>query len=135
MKKTRLFLMGIGAALILFGCEKQLIVGSAEAESLLLEKLYHELDSLATLTPCEHNEKWRFTAVGEKACGGPAGYLAYSTDSDTTTFLAKVATYTNFQSAYNQKWNVVSDCMFVVAPSRVACENGKPKLVWDEEQR
>ncbi|GGG77381.1 hypothetical protein GCM10007415_06630 [Parapedobacter pyrenivorans] len=133
MKKAFAYLMSIGAALIMFACEKQSIVGNAEAESLLLEKLYQEIDSLAALHACEDRGEWRFTAIGEKACGGPAGYIAYAAESDTAAFLNKVATYTTFQRTYNKKWNVVSDCMFVVAPNRVVCEDGKPKLVWDDQ--
>ena len=133
MKKELVFLLGIAAALTMFACEKQSIVGSPEAESLLLEKLYHEIDSLATLHPCTDSDEWRFTAVGEKACGGPAGYIAYSTQSDTAALLNKVANYTSFQRTYNEKWNVVSDCMFLAAPNGVACEDGEPKLIWDNK--
>ena len=133
MKKELAFLASIGMAMIMFACEKPSIVGNPEAESLLLEKLYHEIDSLAALYPCEDRAEWRFTAVGEKACGGPAGYIAYTTESDTAALLTKIANYTDFQRAYNQKWNVISDCMFVVAPNRVVCEDGKPKLIWDDQ--
>lgn len=133
MKKEFTFLLGMALALIVFACEKQSFVGSPEAESLLLEKLYREIDSLAALSPCTDSEEWRFTAIGEKACGGPAGYIAYAVKSDTASFLNKVENYTNFQRAYNQKWDVVSDCMLLVPPSRVVCEAGKPKLIWDNQ--
>ncbi len=132
-KKTRFWLMA-GSLITLavaVACEKQSLMGSPEAESLLLERLYDEIDSLAASYPCHDVEEWRFTAVGEKACGGPAGYIAYSTAMDTAGFLNKVEIYTQLQRAYNIKWDVVSDCMFLTPPSHIICEENKAKLVWD----
>ncbi|SKB85042.1 hypothetical protein SAMN05660226_03421 [Parapedobacter luteus] len=132
MERKVTFLVGLVAVLMVFACEKQTIMGSPEAESLQLEALRQEIDSLAAQYPCEDVTEWRFTAIGEKACGGPAGYIAYTTEMDTVAFLEKVATYTELQKAYNSKWDVVSDCMLLLPPSRIDCEDGKPKLVWDE---
>lgn len=118
---------------VAMACEKQSMIGSPEAESLLLERLHHEIDSLASSYPCDDAAEWRFTAVGEKPCGGPAGYVAYSTELDTAVFLHKVEIYTQRQRSYNAKWNVVSDCLFLTPPSRVVCQDRKAKLVWDAE--
>lgn len=134
MKETRVKSWGfIVVLLVILACEKQTMIGSPEAESLLLERLYHEIDSIAGSVRCENPKEWRFTAVGEKACGGPAAYVAYSTQMDTTGFLNKVALYTEMQHVYNEKWDVVSDCLFLTPPARVICEDGKAKLVWDDQ--
>lgn len=114
-------------------CEKQSMFGNPEAESLLLERLRHEIDSLASSYPCDDAAEWRFTAVGEKPCGGPTGYIAYSTEMDTAAFLSKVDLFTQRQRAYNAKWNVISDCLFLTPPSRIVCEGNEAKLVWDTE--
>lgn len=134
-KKIRsTFLIGVFTALIAaVACEKQSMIGSPEAESLLLERLYDEIDSLASSYPCHDGSKWRFTAIGEKPCGGPAGYIAYSAEMDTAGFLNKVEIYTERQHTYNVKWNAVSDCMFLTPPSHIVCDEGKAKLVWDAE--
>ena len=135
MGKGLFWLWGVGAALMLFACEKQEVMDRPEAESLRLEKLYHEIDSLAALYPCENSAEWHFTAIGAKPCGGPTGYIAYSERIDTVGFLDKVALYTELQQLYNEKWDVVSDCMVLLAPSRVVCEGGKAKLVWDDQPK
>ncbi|PPL00632.1 hypothetical protein SAMN05444682_108222 [Parapedobacter indicus] len=114
-------------------CEKQSMMGSPEAESLLLDRLHDEIDSLASAYPCHDAAEWRFTAVGEKPCGGPASYVAYYAKMDTANFLNKVEIYTERQRAYNIKWNVVSDCLFLTPPSHIVCEDGKAKLVRDLE--
>jgi len=134
-KKTRLkFLISVFTALIAaVACEKQSMIGSPEAESLLLERLHNEIDSLASSYPCHDAAEWHFTAIGEKPCGGPAGYVAYSAEMDTAGFLNKVEIYTERQRAYNVKWNAVSDCLFLTPPSRIICDDGKAKLIWDAE--
>jgi len=132
MGKIRIY-GAVAVALMVAACEKQAMVGSPELESIRLENLYRELDSLAGLYPCEDSGEWRFTAVGEKACGGPAGYLAYSTELDTVSFLDKVARYTDLQREYNVKWDVVSDCMFLTPPTGISCEGGEAKLVWSPD--
>ncbi|SEL74980.1 hypothetical protein [Parapedobacter koreensis] len=132
MYRKLIFLTGLCTIMIALACEKQTLMGSPEAESLQLEALRQEVDSLAAQYSCADVEQWRFTAIGEKACGGPAGFIAYSTQMDTTAFLIKVATYTELQKEYNRKWDVVSDCMLLLPPDRIICEGGKPKLVWDE---
>src|SRR5690606_30871658 len=99
------FLTGIFTALVaIVACEKQSMVGSPEAESLLLERLRNEIDSLASSYLCQDASEWHFTPVGEKPCGGPASYVAYSTKMDTVSFLNKVEIYTDRQRTYNVKW-------------------------------
>ncbi|WP_257666522.1 hypothetical protein [Parapedobacter tibetensis] len=128
-----LVIFGLAIIIAVTACDKRNLAGTREADDKKLEQLYHEIDSLAGLYACEDAEEWRFTPIGEKACGGPTGYLAYSIKLDTAYFLEKVETYTKLQKAYNKKWDVVSDCMYLMPPSHVRCEEGKPKLVWDTE--
>lgn len=130
MKRTLVFL---GLIMVIAACEKQVIQGTPEAESLQLQALYKEIDSLAGLYTCTDVAEWQFTAVGDKACGGPIVYIAYSTRLDTVDFLDKVKTYTNLQRMYNKKWNVVSDCMYITPPSYILCKDGKPTLIWDDQ--
>lgn len=128
------FRIGVFVVWVAFmACEKQSILGNPEVESLLLERLHHEIDSLASSYPCHEAVKWHYTAIGEKPCGGPAGYVAYSAEMDTAAFLNKVEIYTQRQRAFNAKWNVISDCLFLTPPNRIVCEDNKAKLVWGTE--
>jgi len=104
---------------------------SKEGEKERLESLYKEIDILSTSVECENAEEWAFTAIGSKACGGPTGYIAYSSKIDTEDFLKKVTLYTELQGEYNKKWNVVSDCMGLIQPSDVKCVNGKPEFIYE----
>lgn len=131
--KSGLVIFGLIIVAVIAACEKQLIPGNPEGESLQLQALYREIDSIAGLYVCDDVEEWQFTAIGDKPCGGPTGYIAFSSRLDTASFLNKVETYTNLQREYNLKWDVVSDCMYVTSPSRIICEDGKPKLVWDSQ--
>ena len=95
-----------------------------------LGKMYREILSLSKINSelCTDPNQWDFTAIGSKACGGSAGYIAYSKKNDKTEFLAKVKTYTDAEAAFNTKWNVVSTCDVVAPPTSIECVDGKPKL-------
>jgi len=104
---------------------------SQEEEKDSLENLYKEIEELSISVVCEDAEEWDFTAIGSKACGGPTGYLAYSSGIDTEDFLKKVALYTELQDQYNKKWGIISDCMALMPPNNVECVDGKPKLIYE----
>lgn len=117
--------------ILVSACEtNELLTGTREGDDEKLKQLYQEIESISTSQACENADEWLFAAIGSKACGGPTGYVAYSTRLDTDAFLKKVQHYTDVQAAYNKKWNVASDCMYVSPPSHILCEDGKPKLVW-----
>lgn len=130
--KSGLVVFGLMMVIAIAACEKQLMPGNPEEESLQLQALYKEIDSLADLYLCADVEEWQFIAIGDKPCGGPAGYIAYSSQLNTADFLNKVETYTNLQREYNIKWDVISDCTYITPPSYVICEAGKAKLIWDD---
>jgi hypothetical protein len=89
---------------------------------------YAELQAISVSVPCVDDSNWDVVAVGSKACGGPTGYIAYAKTIDKTSFLKKVDFFTEAQKAYNNKWNVVSDCAMVMPPKSVSCVDGKPKF-------
>ncbi len=97
-----------------------------------LDKTYQEIVtiSLADSQPCTDSKEWDFTAIGSKACGGAAGYIAFSKKIDKTEFLAKVKAYTDAQAAFNVKWNIFSTCDVLLPPGSVECVDGKPKLFY-----
>ncbi len=92
-----------------------------------LEELGKEIQALSESVPCTNSSEWRFTPMGSKACGGPIKYIAYH-QSIEKKFLDLVTQYTKLQAEYNQKNNVISDCMLVAPPRSVTCEGNKPIL-------
>lgn len=90
-----------------------------------LEELGKEIQALSESVSCTNSSEWRFTPMGSKACGGPIKYIAYH-QSIEEKFLDLVTQYTKLQAEYNQKNNVISDCMLVAPPRSVTCEGNKP---------
>jgi hypothetical protein len=95
-----------------------------------LEMLYDEISEMAEKYDCDNASKWRFTAIGAKACGGPVEYIAFSNKINTKLFLKKVELFTEQQAIYNKKWGIISDCSIPPEPEDVICENGKPKFIY-----
>lgn len=90
-----------------------------------LEELSKEIQALSESVSCTNSSEWRFTPMGSKACGGPIKFIAYH-QSIEEKFLDLVTQYTKLQAEYNQKNNVISDCMLVAPPRSVTCEGNKP---------
>ncbi|TKC05478.1 hypothetical protein FA048_17265 [Pedobacter polaris] len=111
------------------GCEEKDLYNRKQ-EDKEITALKKEIENIANQHTCENAGEWKFTAIGSKACGGPTGYIAYAVKIDEAEFLEKVALYTEKQKAYNVKWDVASDCMFVMPPKGIECVDGKPKFVY-----
>ncbi len=112
-----------------FGCE------SVDSENpvvypSIMQEVYKEMVTLSESETCTDSEDWLFTAYGSKACGGPIGYIAYSKKIDQNYFLGLVDRFTELQAEHNRKTGAVSDCALALRPTRVTCENGKPKFIY-----
>jgi len=97
-----------------------------EQEAQNLNQIFSEIESLSTNENCNDSAEWTFTSYGSKACGGPVGFIAYSTNIDTVLFLKKIDEHRIAQQEFNQKWGIVSNCSVPSQPSGVICENGNP---------
>ncbi len=95
-----------------------------------MEKLLDEIEDLAGKFECQDTSEWKFTTFGVKSCGGPRGFIAYSTKIDTSAFLEKVRFYTEQDSICNHKWKLASDCSVPPEPKQIICVNGKPKFIY-----
>ncbi|NEV94484.1 hypothetical protein G3567_10055 [Psychroflexus sp. YR1-1] len=126
MKKLNLFWIFIFAG-ICFSCENDTEM-SQEQEAQNLKLMFSEIESLAYSESCKDSSNWTFTSIGSKACGGPAGFIAYSLNIDTELFLEKINQHKRAQEEFNKKWGISSDCSLPPQPSGVECENGKPVL-------
>ena len=99
-------------------------------EAQILEEMLTEIEDLAASKDCEDASAWTFTAYGSKACGGPVGYIAYSTHIDTESFLNLVEEHRIAQDEFNEKWGIISDCSAPQEPEAVICEDGNPVFVY-----
>ncbi|PTS93006.1 hypothetical protein DBR27_19015 [Flavobacterium sp. HMWF030] len=106
-----------------------------ENESKKLDKMYQEIitSSLVNSEACTDSNNWEITALGSKACGGVASYIIYSKKIDKEAFLTKVKAYTEAQTAFDKKWNIMSTCDIIKPPFGVECVEGKPKLFYQND--
>jgi hypothetical protein len=124
MKRIGIFLI----SLLVVSCElatnEPLIITAEE-----LVKQQSEIIQLSESVSCTNASEWKFTPMGNKACGGPARYIAYH-QSVEREFLDLVERFTTAQKTYNETNNVLSDCMLVGPPRTIQCEANKAVLVY-----
>lgn len=112
--------------------EEELVVKreltAQEIEHRKLMDLFNEIENLSYSVSCSDSNNWLFTSYGSKACGGPQGYIAYSSLIDTASFLQKIEEYSILEKQYNIKWGIISDCALAGSPTSVECKNGYPVL-------
>ena len=124
MKRIGIFLI----SLFVISCE----LSTTEPLVITAEELVAaqaEIIRLAESVPCTNASEWKFTPMGNKACGGPARYLAYH-QSVERELLDLVERFTTAQKTYNETNNVLSDCLLVGPPRTIQCEANKAILVY-----
>ena len=108
---------------------------SCSSDDVQADDLQEQLNTLVALSEsvdCIDGNDWHFAGIGSKPCGGPTGYIAYSTAIDTADFLSRLAAYNEAVRAYNESNGLPSDCALVNPPTRIECEDGKAVLVYQE---
>jgi hypothetical protein len=124
MKRIAIFLIFLMVVSCELSTNEPLII---TAEELLDSQT--EIIRLSESVPCTNASEWKFTPMGNKTCGGPARYIAYH-QSLEREFLDLVSRFTALQKEYNEKNNVLSDCLLVGPPRTIQCEGNKPVLVY-----
>lgn len=105
----------------LAGCA-QTPPGAQEAES---QRLSRELRALVGTAACTADSQCSSLAVGAKACGGPAGYLAWSSvGTDAARVKDLAARLTAAQQREIVAGGLRSNCAFVADPGAV-CQAGR----------
>jgi hypothetical protein len=94
-----------------------------EEERIELNTLKSEIENLANTSVCNDTSACKFIALGSKLCGGPWGYLVYSTSVDADKLERLVETYNQKETDFNTKWGIASDCAIANPPTNVICEN------------
>ena len=108
---------------LFFNCSSS-SVSSEQQEREELALLKKEIEDMVTDISCTNGENCRFLAFGSKPCGGPWSYLIYNTAIDTEKLKNLVENYNQKEQDFNIKYNIISDCMYVLPPIRVDCING-----------
>lgn len=101
---------------------------SQKYEQAQLDRLKASIESEVSGEKCTDTSEWAFAPMGSKACGGPQQYIAYPKKIEKT-FLQRVNGYTDKVKAFNEKYNITSDCMMITPPTSVKCVNGKIRLI------
>ena len=88
-----------------------------EADSAALGRLFDEARALARREGCPNSAQCRAVAIGSKACGGPRGYVIYCPlTTDEPALRRKAAEATQTERAFNVKYQLASDCAYVMVP-------------------
>ena len=81
-----------------------------------------QIQQLIGEAACTTDADCRTIAVGDKACGGPESYLAWSArQTDPQRLTAAAERYTSERKAQNQQSGMVSNCAFLTDPG-ARCE-------------
>lgn len=94
------------------------VAAAPEVESV---RLGGELRALIGAAACSANEQCRTVPVGAKACGGPAGYLAWSTQgTDAPRLIALATRQSDAHKREIEASGMRSNCAMVTDPG-AAC--------------
>jgi len=96
-----------------------------------LNEQLKEILAMAESVPCEDSADWRMVGLGAKPCGGPSSFIAYSQAINTETFLELVEQYNSDFKTLNEREGLISDCVVVMQPNDIICENGRAVLVYE----
>jgi len=96
-----------------------------ESDRLKLLELKAEIDAFIDTSVCDNNHTCAYIAYGSKACGGPQGYLVYSTSIQVEQLKTLIDQYNQAEAEFNTTWGIVSDCSIPNPPSEIICENNK----------
>jgi hypothetical protein len=93
--KTRRLLLPLLAGFALVSCAQTPPAAAPAPASAPAEiestRLGRELRELIGTAPCSADSQCRTVAIGAKACGGPSGYLAWSTQATDARAVAALA--------------------------------------------
>jgi hypothetical protein len=88
-----------------------------ESDWRAIEKLEAEARAMAKVDGCTSSGDCATGPIGRKACGSPRDYVIYCAKStDTDALKAKLDAIVKAETAYNQKYNMVSTCEMRLPP-------------------
>lgn len=120
MKAFLFFLLFVGSAA---SCQNTDETQNITSEDLEIQ--FEAIKKLVNESSCDDNSQCRYIAYGTKACGGPQGYLLYSSSIDTEKLETLVAKYSRDEDSYNKQNGIMSDCSIPSPPEKLDCADGK----------
>ncbi|WP_145758382.1 hypothetical protein [Sediminicola sp. YIK13] len=130
MIKKSYFAMISCICLSMLSCSITQDTNSGEEEAIELSNMLARINEIANSEKCVNADEWRYTSFGSKPCGGPYGYIAYSSKIDTIAFLKLVEEHKSAQKKYNEEQGIMSDCSVPAEPRGITCENDKAVLLY-----
>ena len=107
----------------------------AQVAELASKRLAHELRTLIGPAACSADAQCRTLPVGHKACGGPAGYLAWSTEgTDAERLAALAARQAEAHKLEVEASGMQSNCALIPNPG-AACVAGRCQLATSASAR
>lgn len=103
---------------------------SQQQDREMLAVMIKDIEDQIAKVSCNDASQWKYAAIGAKPCGGPSSYIAYPIELEDE-LLPKIETFTQMQSAFNKKYQLMSDCMLVQPPTAIECVDGKAVLKRD----
>ena len=104
-------------------CDEEKTTSTQEDDKKELLVLKTEIETLASSSVCSESALCKYIGLGSKPCGGPWGYLIYSTSINTEKLEDLVENYNQVEAEFNSKWGIASDCAIANPPSNIKCEN------------
>lgn len=108
--------------LLLASCEQS--VAQQEVTQELLNKKFAEIEALIETGNCTEKDQCSFMPYGSKACGGPQGFLVFSSSIDVVKLRQLVDSYNAAEKRYNNDNGIMSDCSLPPLPTELDCVNG-----------
>lgn len=88
------------------------------------QALWKKIQDEIGTAECDNASQCRTMPVGHKSCGGPEGYVAYSTKSgNTARLLALGEQYAAARKAENERSGMLSNCMVERDPGATCVAN------------
>ena len=104
---------------------------SQKYDQAQLDKLKASIESEVSGEKCTDANDWTFAPMGIKSCGGPQQYIAYPKKIEAS-ILPRINEYTDKVRVFNEKYNIMSDCLMVMPPASLKCVNGKVRMITAE---
>lgn len=105
------------------GCDE--VKSDQELTRLALEEQLQDIYAFLDNKNCSKDSECVFMPYGSKACGGPRGYLLFSSETDVRTLQKMVEKHRKAEASYNKQNHIISDCSIPVPPEKIACKDGK----------
>ncbi|MET3530271.1 hypothetical protein DRF59_07620 [Chryseobacterium flavum] len=101
---------------------------SQKYDQAQLDRIKASIESEVSGEKCTDASEWTFAPMGVKSCGGPQLYIAYPKKIENS-ILPRINEYTDKVRVFNEKYNIMSDCMVIMPPTSLKCVNGKVRLI------